>query len=1179
MRFFRLQNAVLAIGLVAMAGFVANLTAPVAYSQAGLGSLSGTVTDPTHAVVRGATVTLINKGTGFERKEVTNSTGAFRFFALEVGSGYELKVSAQGFKTFELKGLSTSVGTVLTQDITLQVGAAVDTVEVVSTQNVEQVQTETAAISTLIDSEIWQSSPLEVRSQNAFVLLTAGATPDSGTGRGASVDGARTGTGNFLVNGMDNNDQGQGGAGAANGGGAVTTISPDAIQEYRVISHSIPAEYGRAGGFSTDTVLKSGTKIWHGSLFEYNRVQALAAEHYFTKLAGEKDALVRNQFGGSVGGPVYKDKTFFFATVEFHRLRTGSPTTGTVTTSDFLNFVNTGAFKTFMEGTTQQNASTSPYPQIGICPALLGVNCPGVLTKSATLGPVFQGLLKAEPTAFPTGTTGASNVAQGLYSGGAIQYPVNVYATKTVSIAEAFNQNRASMKIDHKLTNADQLSFAYILDLNTDQSTNGADNTLFGPAGGSVGGAQNFSATWTHTFSPSLLNIFRAGYLRHVSNFSAPGTEGVPAIASYADPLAAGFGEYAGFPQLFTENEFLYQDSITKTIKHHAFKAGFQFIRTRNGSSFYNDVYGTLYPWDVENLLTDATMNDQFEAFSLTPAGGGGYPFGGQYGSLAYASASIDPTTNTAPVAYRGFRAKEFAAYVQDDWKVSQRLTLNLGVRWDYFGPPHNFKPGLDSNVYFGTFGTPTANGNPFLPNLPLVGATQGANFQQRDSNIWNKDTTSVGPRVGFSYDVTGKGKLAIRGGYGIGYDRLYNNVYENIRFNYPHFSDNAIGQQAGAGVIAGALLQPGLYAVPFTANAAFASYGGLPVPRHIDQRLKNAYYEQLNFGFEYQIRSGYVWEADYVGTLGRQLVGLDNINDYAGRTACSGTSYAVTTPCGAAGYTHGFTTAHVTKLFSNDNFRTNGFTSNYHGFQTSLRKGYANGLQFSANYTYSKVLDEVSDVFTQRNGGATLTGPSDPYNKGADKGPADYDMRHNVVVTLNYQEQWKKKNLLLGGWAISPIIMLHSGTPFSPGDSAGTYNPIKDGRTGVDRTVYKGTGSSNNAITHATSPAVAYLKPIVSGVGPYFGPYTCPTTQLWCEPPQRRNSITGPAYKDLDLSISKRFPLFEREGFTFSGSFFNLFNHSNFGNPVSDYNSANYGKSLATSDPRITQLSLRFDF
>ena len=1158
----------LVLGAMMSAGLVAvTLAPPSALAQAGLGTLSGTVTDATHAVVSGATVSLINKGIGFERTVVTSSTGAYRFYALEVGSGYVLRVAAPGFKTAELKGISTSVGTIITVDISLQVGAAVDTVEVTATQNVEQVQTETAAISELIDSEIWQSSPLENRTQNSFVDLTAGATPDSGTGRGASVDGARTGTGNFMVDGMDNNDQGLGGGSAVGGGGAVTTISPDAIEEYRVISHNLPAEYGRAGGFATDTVLKSGTKKWRGSLFEYNRVQALAATDYFTKRAGEKDALVRNQFGGSVGGPVYKNKTFFYATVELHRRRTGGPVTGTTTTADFINFVKSGDFEKFMEGTAFQDASTD-IPTIGICPYYLGENCPGALSLSSTLGPVFQKLAAAEPTAFPTGTQNASPVAQGLYTGGSIQYPVNIYATTTKSIGDALNQNRGSIKLDHKLTEKDQLSFAYLLDFFEDTSANGAGGgSSFGPSGGTVGGAQNFSTTWTHTFSPTLLNIFRAGYLRHVNNVVAPGTGGVPYIATANDPLNEGFGAYPGSPQLFTENEFLYQDSITKTLKHHSLKAGFQFIRTRNGSSFYNDVNGELLPWDTENLLTDATLYDQFEPLLYgAPAQG--------YGSLYEAIASIDPSTNTAPDPYRGFRANEFAAYIQDDWKVTPRLTINVGARWDYFGPPHNFRKGFDSNVYFGTFASPVANGNPNLPNVPMVGAVQGAKFEQKDSQIWNKDTKSIGPRFGFSYDVTGKGTLAIRGGYGIGFDRLYNNVYENIRFNYPHFSDNSFGALVN-GIPAGALLQPGLYAAPFTANALFAGYGGKPIPRHIDQRLRNAYYEQFNFGFEYQVAKGYVWEADYVGTLGRKLVGLDNINTYAGRTACpTGKTYGPATACGAAGYTKGFTSNRPTLLFNNDNFRTNAFSSNYNGFQTSLRKGYSNGLQFIANYTYSKAMDQISDVFTQRNGG---TGPTNPYDPAYDYAPADFDLRHNVVITLNYQEQWKKKNLILGGWAFSPIIKLYSGTPFTPGDSSGTYNPIKDGRTGIDRTVYKGTGSVKGAVTHSGSPATAYLKPVSSGN--YFGPYTCPATQMWCEPPSGRNSLTGPAYKNLDLGVLKHFPLFDREGFTFAANMFNVFNHANFGNPVADYNSANYGKSEGDSGPRVTQLSLRFDF
>jgi hypothetical protein len=1162
------------LGVLMSAGVATvTLAPPAALAQAGLGSLAGTVYDPAHSVVPGATVTLINKSTGFSQTATASATGGFRFTALTVADGYVLKVTAHGFKSTELKGLATSVGTTLNIDVTLQIGAQSETVEVTSSQNVEQVQTETAAVSQLIDSEIWQSSPLENRTQNAFVTLTAGAAPDSGTGRGASVDGARTGTGNFLVDGMDNNDQGQGGSatsGNLGGGGAVTTISPDAIQEYRVISHNLPAEYGRSGGFATDTVLKSGTTQWHGSAFEYNRIQLLAADHWFSKQSGLIDHLVRNQFGGSVGGPIYKDRTFFYATVEFHRMRQSQPLTGTTVTPDFVNFVKSGAFEQFQEGTAYQNAALG---QVGVCPAYVGTTCQGTLSKSATLGPIFTALASSEAKAIPFSSVNATNIGGGDYFGGKLSatgnplyanskavftYPVNVYASVTAPDSQALDQNRGSFKLDHRLTNSDQLSATYLIDQNAQTASLEGGASTFGPATGNGGGAQNFSISWTHTFSPTLQNIFRAGYLRHVNNAAVPGTVGIPSIST-ADALNISFGAADNLPQFFTENEFLYSDTISKSYKDHSFKAGFQFMRTRNGSSFYADLNGTLVPWDVENLLTDATMNDQLEALLGGP----------NQGSLYEATAAIDPSTNTLPDVYRGYRANEFAAYVQDDWKVTPRLVLNLGVRWDYFGPPHNFKAGLDSNVYFGTFGTPTANGNPNLPQSSLAGALQGAKFIQKDSNIWNKDTGSVGPHFGFSYDVFGNGKLALRGGYAIGYDRLYNNAFENMRFNYPHFADNSIGAGIGSQPV-GAVLNPGLYTAPFTGNALFAAWGAKPVPRHIDERLKNAYYEQYSFGFEYQLHSGYVWETNYVGTLGRQLVGLDNINTYPGRTACpTGKTYDSTTACGAAGYTSGYTSGRLNTIFNNDNFRTNGFSSNYNSLQTSLRKGYANGLQFTVNYTYSKALDQVSDVFTQR---TALTGPTNSWDKSYDYGPADFDMRHNLTVTANYKLPWKKNNYLLGGWSVSPILKMYSGTPFTPDNSAGSYNPLKDGRTG-DRTVYVGTGSVKNAINHGVSPAAGYLKTSL------FANYTCPTSQMWCEPPVGRNILTGPAYKDLDLSFSKHFKTFENQGFTLAGSLFNAFNHPNFGNPAADANGGNYGNSITTSDPRITQLSLRYDF
>ncbi|HKD02200.1 MAG TPA: TonB-dependent receptor [Terriglobales bacterium] len=1187
---------------------VLGLLAGTMWAQGGTGELTGLVTDPSGAVIANAQVTLTNSATGETRTTVTTAAGTYRFPALPVVGTYTLETSPKGFRGAKVANIVVSVGTIVNQDVKLELGTSAEQVTVEA--GVQQVQTTESSISDLVDRRVWQQMPLETRDQNNFINLLAGAAQgnialsnlNGGTDRGAAVNGTRSGTGNYLVEGFDNNDQGLGGGGSigASTGGANTTISPDAIQEYRVISHNFAAEYGMAGGFVTDTVLKSGTNNWHGSLFEYNRVQALAANSFFSNRNHVQDSLVRNQFGGSIGGPIIKDKTFFYFTTEFRRDRSSNPLTGTGVTPDFLNFYNSGGFETFME--------TDPA---GFCNALLGGSCPGAFSNEATLGPIANSLLSSQPLALCTpgarnctALTNSGALGGGLYVGG-LTYPVPVFGTVTEGQRTTFDQARYTAKIDHRIGNNDSLNGSFLYDNgDTVQQWAGGDST-FGPDLPNHARAMNAGITWSHTFTPTVLNQARVSYTRHTANFpgsAAQNSGKIPSIITFFDPWNQSLGNASNLPQFFTENRFEYRDDLSVTHGKHNFKAGAEYSRTRNGSSFEADLNGQFYAYGLLDILSDFKFGHDSDLAAF------GYPY---YGSWYYAQTTINPTVTPAvrPVYYRGFRANEFAAYFQDDWRIHPRLTLNLGVRWDYFGPPHNFISGLDSNYFSGSPVEPTctvkdplnptttASGpcniqNQYYPvGNPTLQAFASGGLAVRNAQIWNKDTNNFAPRIGFSYDVTGRQKLVVRGGFGIAYDRMYNNIFENIRFNPPFFCFCATGAFR-TGVPGDAITQAGLYTVPFQDssvglfNSPTLFPTGLPKtsPRAIDQNLVTAYYEQTNFGFQYEVAKDLIWETNYVGTFGRKLIGIKNLNTFPGRTAGGSNP---DNPFVGNGATN--STKRPNTNVSNINLRTNGFDSNYHALQTSLRKRFANGLSFDANYTYSKALDQISDTFTPRAVNATIN-PTDSLHPRLDYGPADFNIKHRFVVSSSYDLPFFKTNRWIGGWSVSGIVTAQSGVPFSVFDGAfdanhnGTFN---------DR--------AQAVITHGfytnTSPANGYIN-VGTPTSPTFQDLTCaaaPLCQGVADGQLPRGVFTGPKYVDVDLSVAKRFKITESAGLTLQGSFFNLFNHPNFAipdqnlvdrliDPQTGLFTGNFGKSTSTFTPgqggaRVTQIALRFDF
>lgn len=1124
---------------------VLSLMAGTVWAQ-GTGEITGLVTDPSGAVVSGTTVTLTNSATGEKRTTVTTSAGVYAFPALPVVGTYTVQISSKGFKSVKVQGIAVSVGISVTKDIKLELGAATEQVTVEA--GAEMVQTADSSLSTLVDRRVWQNMPLEVRNQNAFIELVAGAVPDAmaGSTRGASVNGARGGAGNYLVEGTDNNDQGQGGRGQLGGGpgGAATTISPDAIQEYRVITNSFAAEYGKSGGFVTDTVLKSGTNQWHGSLFEYNRVQALAAQHYFTGPAhgGGKDSLVRNQFGGSIGGPVIRDKTFFYYTMEFHRLRQASPLDAPAggTTQQFIDFVNSGGLQQWAEGTGPYGPGTATP---GICLHYTDAPCPGAFPMSGQLGTLFNKMKQIGPFPLANDPNSLSSTGQGVWTGG-LTYPVPVYGDVHLPDPTHLNEYRITAKVDHKLSANDQLNAVFLLQTDDQGSPYDGGGTTIGPAFTNPGRGQNYAVSWNHTFSPTILNLAKVSYLRHRSDFSgAPNTFGFPMIYTALDSFAVGFGGYSGFPQLFTDTQFQYQDSLSVVHGKHSFKGGAEYRRTRNGSSFYNDANGSFFPYSIEDLVTDLAFDEEADR-AVT---GGGY-----YGALYLASASLDTTTNKPPAVYRGFRANEFAFYFQDDWRLTNRLTLNLGVRWEYFGPPHNFKPNIDSNLYFGSPITPipTTSANPYFPkNSVFYAGVYGATFQVRNHEIWNKDTNNWAPRIGLSWDALGNQKFVVRAGAGVAYDRIFNNVFENIRFNPPYFADNQLNGPFRGGSALGAISSPGLYTVPFTSTTMFgAGTHAVPNPRHMDQNLVSPFYEQFHLGFQWEFAKGYALETEYISTLGRKLIGFRDINTFNGRNA-GGDTTLINTSIGA------------------DNYRSNDYNSNYHALQATVRKSYANGLSFNASYTYSKALDDMSDVFNNR----TAARPTDNMRVKNDYGPADFNLKHRVVATVGYELPFMKSNRWIGGWSMNSIISAQGGVPFSPYTSSSSYDLNKDGYF-TDRIVPKVAPMST--LTNG-NPATGYIK---TADWARFPAASC-SNGLFCDPPIGRNSVSGPGYKNVDLNLTKAFRITEGSSVKFMANFFNVFNHPNFGLPAANQRSSSFGKSTSTFDPRITQLAVRIDF
>jgi len=1068
-------------------------------AQLTTGTLVGTVQDPSGGAVAGATVTARNLGTNATRADVTGNEGLFRITDLQPGT-YEVKAEKTGFKTTVTSNVALHVGETSRVDLLLQVGLVEQKVEVDA--SAVTVNTEESRITHVVEQKQLEELPLIKRNIYQLPVLEPGTAPsrvsiptyynNSSYDLGFVTYGKRIRSTNFMLDGAPNSDNALGGV------PAVTPIL-DAVQEFQVSTSSPSREYGRNFGAVINVATKSGTNDIHGSIWEFHRNKSMNAANFFDPYdpaTGKKhpSALIQNQFGGTAGGALVKDKTFWFLAYEGVRERRGVTRKVQVETPALRDWVH--------------------------------LNLPGTVSDY-----LFQNF--PAPALIP----GSPVFSQGIQGPLSQDYGIAV-GQKTNSTTTDQGMGR----LDNLFREGNDRLFVRWA-ISAPRTTGVGELTTIGGLGRMLRGftrpldgmINSLAVGETHVFSHNVVNDFRFGLLRN-SAFTDGAPNNVPQFT--IDDFTLGFGADFFLPINMQDTQFDFRDTVILNRGRHAFKFGGQFSK------------------EFEHGAFDALGRGMYEFASLSD-----FVFNAPY----LQAQQVDPRTGesilNSPDHFRNFRRADFSWFVQDDWKIRKNLTLNLGLRHEVFGVIHE-ADGKQGGIIFGA-GTTLLDK---FANIPTFGQL---------GEMYKPYYKNFAPAIGLAWDPRGDGKISVRAGFSMNYDRMHNDILsEPARFSPPYSAFTVAIPPLGLGdtipyTVADVINFPptpnagcmgGYDPVGLVGNTATPC---LLFPYLIDPNLKTPYVEEWNLNVQYQFAPDWLFEVGYAGNAGHRLAFTNDPNRVTG--GYLGLPFNRPDPfLGWASY------------LSTD---TN---SNFHGLTFQIKKHFSHGYLIQGSYTYGKSMDIQDDAFAGdfANAGTGYFGTQDANNRHLDYGRSSFDIRHRIAVNAVWNVGKRKSEsaalrALLNDWQFNAIASYEAGRPFTVFNSSfgGDYNA--DGGGGTQATGY----DRPDTPVFGNSIGCPGPKQFADGT---FVPSDFPIPAFGTNGNLGRNTYCGPDYKELDLSLSRDFK-FKYLGpggqIQFRLETFNLTNRANMFLPVSDLagDPLTFGKSTQAFNPRELQLGLKF--